>query len=93
MALAYTPGLKVKKETIVQKMRRLPITGEVLVKKGETVDFDTIVARTKVSGDVETIRASQILGIEADDVETLGQYMLKKVGDKVNKGEIIAKRI
>jgi hypothetical protein len=93
MALAYTPGLKVKEETIVQKMRRLPITGEVLVKKGETVDFDTIVARTKVPGDVETIRASQILGIEADDVETLGQYMLKKVGDKVNKGEIIAKRI
>jgi hypothetical protein len=93
MALAYTPGLKVKKETTVQKMRRLPIAGEVLVKNGENVDFDTIVARTKVPGNVETIRASQMLGIEGDDVETLGQYMLKKVGANVSKGEIIAKRI
>jgi hypothetical protein len=33
------------------------------------------------------------LGIEADDVEELGQYMLKKAGDRVRKGEVIAKRI
>lgn len=57
------------------------------------MDFDTVVARTRVPGDVETIRASQMLGIEADDVEELGEYMLKKEGDKVSKGEIIAKRI
>jgi len=91
--LAYTPGLKVKKEIVLQKTRRLPIPGDVLVAKRDKVDFDTIVARTKVPGDVETIRASQMLGIEADDIEELGQYMLKKVGDRVSKGEIIAKRI
>jgi len=93
LALAYTPGLKVKSEIVLQKTRRLPIPGEVLVAKGAKVDFDTVVARTRVPGDVETIRASQILGIEADDVEELGQYMLKKVGDQVIKGEIIARRI
>mgnify|MGYP001048089405 CR=1 FL=1 len=93
MALAYTPGLKVKKETVVQKTRRLPIPGEVLVRKDDAVDFDTIVARTKVPGDVETIRASQILGIEADDMEELGQYMLKKIGEAVRKGELIARRV
>jgi len=93
LALAYTPGLKVKKETVVQKTRRLPIPGEVLVRKDDAVDFDTIVARTKVPGDVETIRASQILGIEADDMEELGQYMLKKIGEAVRKGELIARRV
>lgn len=93
MALAYTPGLKVKRQTVLRKVRRLPIPGEVLAARGDKVDFDTIVARTKVPGDVETIRASQILGIEADDVEELGQYMLKKAGDRVRKGEVIAKRI
>jgi len=93
LALAYTPGLKVKSEIVLQKTRRLPIPGEVLVAKGAKVDFDTVVARTRVPGDVETIRASQILGIETDDVEELGQYMLKKVGDQVIKGEIIARRI
>jgi len=93
LALAYTPGLKVKKETVVQKTRRLPIPGEVLVKKDDVVEFDTIVARTKVPGDVETIRASQILGIEADDIEELGQYMLKKTGETVRKGEVIARRV
>jgi len=90
--LAYTPGLKVKKEITLQKTRRLPIPGEVLVAKGDKVDFDTTVARTRVPGDVETIRASQMLGIEADDIEELGQYMLKNVGSRVSKGEIIAKR-
>jgi len=93
LALAYTPGLKVKREIVLQKTRRLPIPGEVLVSKGDKVSFETIVARTRVPGDVETIRASQILGIEADDVEELGQYMLKKVEDRVGKGEVIAKRI
>lgn len=90
--MAYTPGLKVKKEITVQKARRLPIPGEVLVAKGDKVDFDTTVARTRVPGDVETIRASQMLGIEADDIEELGQYMLKNAGNRVSKGEIIAKR-
>ncbi len=93
MALAYTPGLKVKKKTVIQKVRRLPIPGEVLVKKDDVLDFDTIVARTRVPGDVETIRASQILGIEADDIEELGQYMLKRPGETVRKGEVIARRV
>ena len=91
--MAYTPGLKVKKEVVLQRTRRLAIPGEVLVAKGDRVHFDTIVARTKVPGDVETIRASQMLGIEADEIEELGQYMLKKVGDQVSKGEIIARRL
>lgn len=87
MAHAYTPGLKVTDSTLVIKRRRLPILGEVLVKKGDVVTPDTIVARTKIPGDPQTLNVSAKLGLEAADVP---EVMLFKEGDFVKKGEIIA---
>jgi len=87
-AYAYTPGLKVKRGITVSKTRLLPIAGEVLVKKGNTVDFDTIVARASVPGKPNIIKAYQLLGIAP---ENLPAFMVKEVGDKVEEGEIIAK--
>ena len=46
MAHAYTPGLKVLQRTSVDKERRLPLKGDVLVVAGKTVVPDDIVART-----------------------------------------------
>ena len=87
-AHAYTPGLKVKRGITVSKTRLLPIAGEVLVKKGNTVDFDTIVARASVPGKPNIIKAYQLLGIAP---ENLPAFMVKEVGDKIEEGEIIAK--
>lgn len=87
MALAYTPGLKVKASAAFDAIRRLPIPGQILVKQGDTVGFDTIVARTSVPGGVEIIKLVYLLGI---DPEEIGRYMRKKVGDNVQKDEIIA---
>lgn len=87
-AHAYTPGLKVKSGITVSKTRLLPIPGEVLVEKGNTVDFDTIVARAAVPGKPTIIKAYQLLNIAP---ENLPAFMVKKVGDKVEEGEIIAK--
>ena len=89
MALAYTPGLKVKGSTTVHAIRRLPISGQVLVEKGDTVEFDTIVAKTSVPGGVEIIKLVHLLGI---DPEEIGRYMRKKVGENVQKGEVIAEK-
>ncbi len=89
MALAYTPGLKVKASTTIQAARRLPIPGEVLVREGEKVGFDTIVARTSVPGGVEIMKLVHLLGIDPDEV---GMYMKRKVGDNVQKDEIIAEK-
>lgn len=86
-AHAYTPGLKVKQYTTVDKTRRLPILGEVFVKVGDTVDYGTIIAKTELSGDPEIVKASMILNIEPD---VLPRYLLKKVGDTVEEGELIA---
>lgn len=88
MGEAYTPGLKVKKALVVRKTRRLPIKGEILVKVGDHVDSDTVVARTHVPGDLQIVRVAQILGIELEDTE---RYMVRKTGDSVKKDEVIAK--
>ena len=86
-ANAYTPGLKVKRSMSVQKLRRLPLLGEVLVKVGDTVTFDQYVARTEVSGEPEIVKVAMLLSL---DVEDVARYMVKKVGDRVKKGEDLA---
>jgi hypothetical protein len=89
MAHAYTPGLKVKKFTMVSKTRRLPLPGEVLVKNGDTVTHDQIVARTQIPGEVHLMNVANLLGIEPEDV---GEYMRKKLKESAEKGEAIANR-
>jgi hypothetical protein len=86
-AHAYTPGLKVKKVMKVDKMRRLPILGEVFPKVDDKVKYDEIIARTEISGDPEIVKVGMILGVDPDDVP---RYMSKKLGEKVEEGELIA---
>ena len=86
-AYAYTPGLKVKEFDVVTKTRRLPLPGEVLVKQGQEVDFDTIVARTKIPGAPIMLRVADLLGVSTNDVP---KFLTKKIGDKLQKDEIIA---
>lgn len=87
-AYAYTPGLKVKRAMTITKTRRLPIRGEVCVKVGDRVSFDTVVARTELSGSPEIVNAALLLGIENQE---LPENLTKRVGDKVAKDEVIAK--
>jgi len=88
MAHAYTPGLKVTEQDIIEKVRRLPLLGEVLVNQGDTVTPETVVARTELPGEPHTVNVANILGIEPEDIE---HFMVKKVGDHVKIGEPIAK--
>ena len=87
-AHAYTPGLKVKRRMIVEKTRRLPIEGEVLIEKGAKADFETIVAKTEIPGDPLIIRADELLGLPTSDVPT---FFIKKIGEEVEEGEVIAR--
>lgn len=85
---AYTPGLKIKESMVVSKFRRLPIPGEVLVKMGDEIRPDTIVAETLLPGDPVIVPAMMKLGITP---EGLPSCMLVNVGDHVNEGEILAR--
>lgn len=87
MAHAYTPGLKISERTKVRKERRLPLPGKVIVGLGDRVKADTIVARTSLPGNVQTINVAGLLGILPEDIDSC---MLKKEGDSAKKGELIA---
>ncbi len=87
MAHAYTPGLRVTGWTTIVKERRLPLSGEVMVQKGDRVTAERVVARTELPGNVQPVKAASILGQHQQD---LLEYMLKKEGEAVKKDEAIA---
>lgn len=87
MGSAYTPGLKVSARTTIEKLRRLPLKGEVLVKEGDLVTPDTVVARTELPGIMQTVKLAEQMGVEASEVKHTLQV---KVGDKIEKGMLLA---
>lgn len=88
MAHAYTPGLKVLKEARVAKTRMLPLKGEVRVAAGEAVEPATIVAATELPGNVQMVNVAAQLNVDPADV---GECMLKREGEKIKRGEAIAR--
>ena len=79
MAHSYTPGLKVLKKTVFKKERILPLKGEVLVKDGDLLNPDTIVASTNLPGNVQMLKVSNILNIDPKDVvDALKEILLLK---------------
>ncbi|MFC1525000.1 hypothetical protein ACFL5I_01285 [Planctomycetota bacterium] len=87
MGHAYTPGLKVRENAVLQKERRLPLKGKVLVKQGQHVKAEEVVARTDLPGNVQLINIVNKLGILPEDID---EVMIKKAQDPVTKDEIIA---
>lgn len=85
MGYAYTPGLTVAAHTVVRKVRRLPLKGEVRVKVGQRVQADEVVAQTFLPGKVEMVNVVGKLGIQSDD---LSRLMLKKQGETVKTDEV-----
>lgn len=88
MAHAYTPGLKVTDRMLIAKKRILPLKGEVVVKVGDKVEPDTVVARTHLPGNVEPVNVANILGVPPEDVP---ECCVIKQGGRCEEGEVIAK--
>lgn len=88
MATSFTPGLRVAKNTAVVKERKLPLLGDVTVAPGDRVAHDTVVARTELPGDIYPVQVAHALGVEPAE---LADAMLKKEGEGMVKGEVIAR--
>jgi hypothetical protein len=88
MAHAYTPGLRVTPLAALRKERILPLKGEVLVKKGDHVTAEMVVARTELPGNVHSVNVANILSILPDEVPS---KMQKQPGEPVTADEIIAR--
>ncbi len=87
MAHAYTPGLKVTEGMTIEKERRLPLEGEVLVKTGATVKAEDIVAKADLPGNVQLLNVANLLSVPPEEI---AEYMLKPIGEAVSEDEIIA---
>jgi hypothetical protein len=87
MASAYTPGLKIVSKTLVEKDRKLPLLGEVRVKKGDKVKAESVVASTNLPGNVFMVNIANLLSIEPHEIK---DFLKKKEGDRVEKDDIIA---
>ncbi len=87
MAHAYTPGLKVTEGIIIQKERRLPLEGEVVVETGSFVKAEDVIAKADLPGNVQLVNIANLLSVTPNEIE---ENMLKSNGDSVAKDEIIA---
>ena len=87
MAHAYTPGLTVTEGMTIQKERRLPLEGEVLVEAGTRVKAEDVVAKADLPGNVQLLNVANLLSVPPNEI---AEYMLKSVGEPVSTDEIIA---
>jgi hypothetical protein len=87
MGQAYTPGLKVTRRLTHHCRRVLPIKGDVLVKKGDRVQAQDVVARTFMPGEITPLNMANLLSMPPADVM---ECMLKREGERVEVGEPLA---
>ena len=87
MAHSYTPGLKVLKNTVIFKERRLPLKGQVKSKTGDIVKPDDVVANTDLPGNVQMINVANLLNADASDIEN---FMIKGKGELIEKDGLLA---
>jgi biotin carboxyl carrier protein len=87
MAHSYTPGLTVTEQVTIRRRRLLSLPGTVLVTAGERVRANQPVARAELPGKVYPLNLANQLGVAPDEIN---EYLIKKAGDPVNKGEILA---
>ncbi len=88
MAHAYTPGLKVSRQTKLHCRRLLPISGKVLVEVGDSVEAQDVVAEASIPGDIFPLNLASLLGVSAAD---LPGCMLKNKGERVEVGDELAR--
>ena len=87
MAQAYSPGMTVTENIVLRKDRILPLKGTVLVKKGDKVKAEDLVAETLLPGKVLPFNLANKLGITAN---LINQYIKIKEGDILKKGQLMA---
>jgi len=76
LAHAYTPGLQVIDRLTLTKVRTLPVQGEVLVKEGDKVTADTVVARTELPNEVVSVNVVNLLSIRQEEIHDFPGYLV-----------------
>lgn len=67
--------------------RQIPGVGQSLVKEGEMVAPSDIIARYEASSGQRLVKLASVLKVRGNQVH---KYLVKKVGDRIYRGEVIA---
>lgn len=86
MGDAFTPGLLVSASGSIQRLRELPIRGEILVAVGDQVSASDVVAKAELEGDLFVLRVAERMGIEPFEV-IAGMRVRER--DTVQAGDLI----
>lgn len=87
MGQSYSAGLTVTDNIILQKERILPLKGEVLVKKGDKVKGEDVVAQTMLPGKVVPLNLANKLGVTPGQLEN---FIKIKAGQLITKETVLA---
>lgn len=87
MAQAYSPGLTVTDSIVLRKERILPLKGKVVVKKGDKVKAEDLVAETSLPGNVLPLNLANKLSTTP---ALIMEYIKVKPGQIIAKGDILA---
>lgn len=87
MAYAYSPGLKILESVTLQRDRRLPLSGKILVSQNDSVSAEQVVMMTDMPGRADMMNIVSMLGCLPNEIE---KYMTKKQGDPIKKHELLA---
>jgi hypothetical protein len=87
MGQAYSAGLTVTDSIILQKERILPLKGQVLVKKGDKVKAEDVVAEAMLPGKVVPFNLANKLGVSPGQLDNFIQI---EKGQQITKKTILA---
>ena len=84
----FSPGLITESSVSFNRLRNVPVHGRVVVSEGDEVEADTVVGFFNPHGNATTHNLARDLDVSPFDVPDV---MLKREGDVVFKGEVIAR--
>ena len=80
---------RVSKQMEFELERKYPGTCKSAIKVGEKVDPESVIAHCEISAGKRLIKIAHELGVGSRSVQ---KYLLRKIGDRIYVGEIIARR-
>ncbi len=72
----------------IERVRHLPYPGQVLVREGEMVHPDDIIAEASLFADLQVVDVALGLGVPPS---TAQQYLVRNLGEALDEGDVIAK--
>lgn len=84
-----TPITHILPQTVVQRMRQLPVEGSIHVRQGETVRAIDVIASTRLKPKHFMLDIAAGLGVSN---EAAARFIERYEGDDVNRGDVIARK-